>query len=496
MDYIKNLLDTWIGSEPVAGLWLVIGSVFLFGVSLVQSTGNAGHLRIRDVLVSLVKGLSFAALAIFTFSILANGNETFSQIYGPYVVNNSLSNKGWQKWQDVYGSAYNQGDLQVTQYETMTITEMIQPNNPADPPLYRNVEREQISNQNSIAGFTGIVDMQVASAPDNTNTYNGYTLTADYQYEIVNNAASNTRVVIRFPLSSSPNKYRNVQILSGGKEVSWQYFEGMIGWDDHLSPGEEKNISVHFSISGMDAYTYEVQESREILNFKLTVVLDTDRYYPETTPVNGGVVLNIKGDGDKWINEWEINRSILTPRIGISLQQGWKYAPYFVINTDLPSVPRASVLFLSLVILTFIICSIRVRLDKMALLAGLYMLPFLFIISGSFFDHSWQTPTVYGANIMWMLPVMVIPSLLLAYFLLRKNPRLPAVLTLILLMLFAGGYPLIGGLMDEQKKNAAETFIQAGMIAYIFGLTLYVRLRISSRKKQKQSVSITPVYPE
>jgi hypothetical protein len=58
------------------------------------------------------------------------------------------------------------------------------------------------------------------------------------------------------------------------------------------------------------------------------------------------------------------------------------------------------------------------------------------------------------------------------------------ILTLALMVLFMAGYPRIGLLMDEQKRNAIEGGIQVAMIAYVFVLTLFVRMRSLSQKKQ------------
>jgi hypothetical protein len=72
--------------------------------------------------------------------------------------------------------------------------------------------------------------------------------------------------------------------------------------------------------------------------------------------------------------------------------------------------------------------------------------------------------------------------LIFVFFILRKIPRLPLILILILMALFAGGYPLMGLMSDEQKHKALETIVQVGMIAYVFLLALFTRLRRVNRQ--------------
>jgi len=72
----------------------------------------------------------------------------------------------------------------------------------------------------------------------------------------------------------------------------------------------------------------------------------------------------------------------------------------------------------------------------------------------------------------------------LAYYCLPKQPKSVLVLVLVLMALYMAGYPFIGLMLDERKRNAIEGAVQVGMIAYVFALTLFVRVR-SLRKKRK-----------
>lgn len=180
--------------------------------------------------------------------------------------------------------------------------------------------------------------------------------------------------------------------------------------------------------------------------------------------------------------EWKIERSIIAPRLGMSLIQQWPYAPYQAMIVTLPLAARASVLFLTLAVITLLLCSLEVRLHQLALLGLLFLVPFLILMSGGILHPasvSMEQFAVYQAR---MLPVLTFLPLLFTFFLLRKTPRFPLILILLLMALFAGGYPLIGLLSDEQKRKAFETIVQVGMIAYVFLLALFTRLSSVNRR--------------
>ena len=62
---------------------------------------------------------------------------------------------------------YTQRDLQVVQYVTVTTEEIIPPIDPSAVPLYRNLKVEQPTQQNSIVGFRGDVDLTTAGGYNN-----------------------------------------------------------------------------------------------------------------------------------------------------------------------------------------------------------------------------------------------------------------------------------------------------------------------------------------
>jgi len=163
--------------------------------------------------------------------------------------------------------------------------------------------------------------------------------------------------------------------------------------------------------------------------------------------------------------------------MGFSVNQYWPYAPYHEMIVTLSYGTRALLLFFSVAALTLLICGVPVHLRHFALLGGLFILPFLVLMSGYVPYPTTITPAQFAGYQVKMLPVLSGVSLIIAFFLLRKMPPLPLVLILLLMALTLGGYAFIGLLPDEQKRNATETLIQACLIGYLFLLTLYIRLR-------------------
>ena len=193
--------------------------------------------------------------------------------------------------------------------------------------------------------------------------------------------------------------------------------------------------------------------------------------------------MDVKTEGSYQINTWTIERSILSPRMSVNTRQGWPYAPCHEMIVTLPYAARASVLFLSLVALTLLICSAPVSIRHMAVLACLFTIPYLVLMAGGVPAPKSITPAQFAGYQVNMLPVISVVPLVLAAISLRKLPRLPLVLTLLLMALFMAGYPFVGLLPDERKRNAFEGVVQVAMIAYVFVLALFIRVRSSFQQK-------------
>lgn len=191
------------------------------------------------------------------------------------------------------------------------------------------------------------------------------------------------------------------------------------------------------------------------------------------------------------IHSFSLNHVVTAPVIGLSVHQKWPYAPYHQMVVSLPYAARASVFFLTMVVLTLIIYGIRVNTSQVALLGALFLLPFLISMSGYFPYPKALNMGDLAAYQIKMIPVISLLPLGIAYYTLRsKVPKEPLWLILLLMALFMGGYVFLGFLGDEQKRNSAEALIQAGMIGYTFLLTLFTRLRAIGSSENKPFAKI------
>jgi hypothetical protein len=475
MDQVYYLLQNWISAEPSAILWLGIASVLLFGLTYSRLKDRTGYSLWRVLLTALVNSLVLIALAVMSYSLLDSGYKAFFNVYGPFVASGTVSNRGWNVARKAYGGAYDQQDLQVMQYVTVITQQVVQPAKAQDPPLYRNVKVEQLLDQNSINGFRGKVNVDV-TANDRSDTFNGFGLNADYEYDIVNPSTTEVRAEFRFPVSFETKVYKDISITANGKEVPWRMAGNAIYWEGPMVPGEKQVVSIKFSALGLNRFQFAIPDQHLITKFSLVVTVNTNEYLLQTEPANGGIQTHIEKTSQGSAITWKIDNAIVSPKLGFSLIQGWPFAPRQEMLVILPYAGRASILFLALVVLTLVICNADVRLPSLAFLSVLFMLPFLLLMSGVIPHPVWVTSAQLADYQVKMLPVITLLSIVLAFFVMRRSPRLPFVLILVFMALFIGGYPLIG-LLDEQKGKSIETLVQVGIIAYVFLLTLILRLR-------------------
>ncbi len=486
MDYGRSLLGNWVNREPTASLWLTVTALLIFGVAFAHSRSDDDRAWVwgRRLIESLVRALVFAALPGMFYFLLNSNHTTFSQTCGSFTTHGSLSNQAWQEWQNLYGREHIQRDLRVTQYVTVETEEIIQPTDPSMPPLYRNIKVDRPISQNSIAGFRGRVTMNLVDPDHQQDTFDAYTLSALYEYDVINPVDTETRTEFSFPLWANTKLYQDISVTVNGEQAPlWRIISDTITWDDQMIPGEKNVVSIHYVTRGMNGFRFEIPEPREVTNFELTVALDTNNYFLFTDPEGSGIHIDVKTEPPYEVFTWTIERSVMSPRIKVYTRQGWPYAPYRETIVALSYAARASTLFLSLTALTLLICGAPVNLRQMALLACLFAVPHLILMTGGIPAPKSITLAQFASYQVKMLPVISIFPLALAFIALRKLPRLPLVLTLALMALFMAGYPFVGLVLDEQERNVLEGMIQVAMIAYVAVLTLYARVRGAFQRK-------------
>ena len=174
---------------------------------------------------------------------------------------------------------------------------------------------------------------------------------------------------------------------------------------------------------------------------------------------------------------WKIDRAIMSPVVGLDVTQGWPYAPYQAVITALPYIQRAFILFMALTVLTLLFLNLRIDAWQILLLAALFCLPPLVLMTGGIPLPASVSMSNFAEYQVRLLPIISLIPLLLVYFSFRKQPRTPLILILILMVFFLCIYPQVSIITDEQKRNAILGSVQIAMIVYLFGLALYNRVQ-------------------
>jgi hypothetical protein len=480
MDAFKSLWENWVRAESLAYLWLAISAVSLLGVTFTHQHKDDGQIPAFGwrLSLSLARVLGFVGLLVMFPFLLRSAYMAFEKVNGSFLIGGSLSNVGWQEWRDRYGGHVTQQDLRVSQYVPVETVEAIPPADTSQPTLYRHVTVEQPVLQSSIQRFRSTVGINLVAPVQRTDTYGAYKLSALYEYLIINPSDDTTRAEFQFPLSKDTLLFDDIQVSVDGQEFTgYQVISETLTWDRSLMPGEQIAIAVQYDATGMDWFVFESTEPREINDFNLAVTVDTHSCCISTNPDNGSIQLDIQAEPTYQVITWTISQAIVAPRLGMSLRQHWAYAPYHAMIVTLPYAPRGFILCFSLVMLTFLLCRAPVRLRQIALLACLFALPYLILMAGGLPAPSSIPPDQLAQYQVNLLPVISLILLGLAFMVLRGQARLPMLLVLAIFTLFMAGYPFIGLLPDEQKRNTYEGIIQVVMLAYLFLLVLWMRVR-------------------
>jgi len=276
---IRSLLTSWIAQEPAASLLVAMAALILFGVTFSRLGGDEDRAWawLRRLIEALFKSLAFVALLAMVYFILTSSYASFNKINASFTTPGSLSNLAWQRWRDLYGDPLVQQDLVVTQYLESRGPIALPTATPSGPVLYVNAKSEQARQQNSITGFLGRVTINLVDPQHQADSFNGFALSARYEYEITNPADQVTRAEFRFPLQSTTKLYQDIQVVMNGAEVpSWRVVDGVITWEQPMQPGQKDQLSIEYITYGMNGYLFEIPQPREVMNFKLTVAMDTD----------------------------------------------------------------------------------------------------------------------------------------------------------------------------------------------------------------------------
>lgn len=459
-------LINWFTLEPAVSMLMITTAVVLFGSAFRAYRETSGNFWpwLRRIIEAGVGAALFIGLLWGFRSILNDNVNTFYSTHG------SLSDTSRSSAWSIWGRPHTQVELTVAHSHEVDVEEELPRDDPSKPPLFRKVKQQQPVPQNSIVGFVGEVQMSLSEREKGYALYSGYTLTATLNYNVVNQADFATDAVFTFPLSQGQTLFENFVIKMDDRDISpdLRFSQDTVSWSTKMQPGQQSKISIAYSSRGMDYFYYQIPIQREIKNFSLTLTIDrlpvSLLNYPDgvITPTE----IKPTDDGRGSILTWKLDRAITIAGMGVALlqpeQPGAQVLRVLVIS------PYALTLLGAMLALTMLIWGMQVRFIDLALLSAVYTMQFLLMAAISDYFFGFWGAMLTGALL----------TLFLSFLLFRKLPSRPLkVVIYILVAFFTLVYPLSGLLTELAQQNAFNMLLQAGLILYITGLSLYVNGR-------------------
>jgi len=459
---IERIIN-WFTLEPAVSMLMITTAIVLFGSAFKSYKETSGNFWpwTRRIIEASVAAILFLGL-MWAFRAILNDNvNTFYSTHGS--VSDISRESAWSIW----GRPHTQIELTVNHTHEVEVKEELPREDPTQPPIYRTVTQNQEVPQNSITGFVGDVKMYLSERQKGYALYSGYTLDVTLNYDIINDSNIETDATFTFPLSPEQTLFENFVVTMDATDLSpdLRFTPDTISWTTKMKPHQQSKVVINYASRGMDYFYYQIPVQREIKNFLLTLTIDrlpvSLLNYPDRviTPTD----IQPTEDGQGSILTWNLDRAITTAGMGVSLiqpeQPGAQVLRVLVLS------PYAITLLGAMLALTMLIWGMQVRFLDLALLSAVYTMQFLLMSAISDYFFGFWGSLLVGAGL----------TLFLSFLLFRKLPSHSLrVVIYILVVFFTIIYPLSGLLTELSQQNAFNMLLQAGLILYITGLSLYV----------------------
>src|SRR5690348_5255237 len=170
IDYLVARVMAWMTSEPVVGLMMMVAAVVTFAAIYRKGGGPepgpwAWLRRIVEAgtLATMLMGLLWAFRAV-----LGDNAATFHAEHG------RVSDANFQSLQTIWGAPHVQRELVVRHYRKVVVREEQFRDDPSLPPVFRDVEREELVDQDSIARAHGEVVIVPNLRKKGSGVYSGF----------------------------------------------------------------------------------------------------------------------------------------------------------------------------------------------------------------------------------------------------------------------------------------------------------------------------------
>jgi len=462
--HLSALFADWLAAEPLAVTSLLLAAFLLFvtGLLRVLSGSRVPGAQAWRIIALCAKTMAFVTLAWCGWFLLRSSNTAFTVLLPKVIAGGEGLRKQRAQTITNWGGSLDQSELRVQFSVTKDIVQEF-PQGDNKPLLYLRKQSFEVLEQDGLVGFHGAVNLHVVDAARAT-----YQCAAVYQYDVLNGADLQATAYYSFPFSST-RLYSNVAVKLDGKPVAWTISNGALVWTAVMSPHQQSSVEISFETRGVGSFSYTVPTQREIRNYSLTVSSDSAVVNAYVTPDSRAILYSRQAlQGAKGVvMQWSLDHAIMSPRISVQFAQ----PPATNLSTAWLGMfnyaARGLVLLIALIALTLIICGEQPSLARLALIGSLVCAQFLALIA----------VYPYWSNYLWPVWLFSLVTLSLSYLLLRRTPRLPLVLALLFVLIFCAAYPFVGLIPGERERNAIDGSLQAGMILYLFGLTLYTRIR-------------------
>jgi len=463
---VNSLITSWISAEQMASASMFLAALLLFGAAFnrIWSATPVLYTRIWQVAALALRIGAFMILSWSLYFLLNNSSSQFSGVLSDLSTGGPTGRAQTKRLYTEWGTWVVQPELSVQHFVEKEYVEEINQGG-HKPLLYVAKKRTEALKQESITSFDGTVNLHLVN-PETVN----YELKADYAYTIINQAEVETVAEFSFPLVSM-HSLENLVVLVDDQPPAWKIESGRLTWQQKLSPKQSCRVEISYATRGTESFNYSVPNSRELRNYSLTIITDSRAIKvlsnPETNAVKHTQSANT---GQGYTVNWKIDRAIMAPMLGVQFVLPAKPVLSPNVLKILRYAARALVLLLSLAAITLVICGLNVEIWRLALVGGIFTAQYLGLL------------VVYPAVNNYVWPVLVLGGLACLFdrLALRNLPRLPLILILLLAIVFGMAYPFAGLLPGERERNALDGAVQIGMIIYLFGLTLYTRVRNTS----------------
>jgi hypothetical protein len=459
----SSLFTNWLSNEPMASAAMFIAALLLFGASFgrIWSAAPAIRARIWQVMALTMRIGVFLTLLWCLHFLLTDSGSEFSKVLADLVTGGPAGRTETKQLYTNWGAWVSQTDLGVQHFVEKEYVEEISQG--ADKPLlYRPYKRSERLDQESITSFDGTVRLHLVD-PKTAK----YELNANYVYTVANQAEVETVAEFSFPLTAK-HLFENLAVSVDGQAVAWKIERDRLNWKQALRSKQTCRVEISYATRGIESFNYSIINPREIRNYSLTIITDSDAINTLTSLESNAIHRTLTHNtGPGYTLNWKIDRAIMAPMLGVVFVIPARPVLSKDVLDILPRAARGLVLLLSLAVISLVICGLNVELWRLALIGGIFAAQFLGVLA------------IYPAVNNYVLPILLLGALALIIdrLILGRLPRLPLALILIQVVIFGIAYPFSGLLPGERERNALDGAVQIGMIIYIFGLTLYTRVR-------------------